>query len=222
LGARSASKGFAPRALFFAYKSIPSCLPRGYTHIHSRTIDRTKPMIRSLLIFAIVALTIQTDDGTAAGAAKPAKGTKIGYKGKFASFNPDLNTVLVTKGSKSVTFAMDKNAKLIVDQGKVERKINDLPPDTNISLVLNTDKSTILEMYAEGPAVRCTLEAIDADKHTLRVKTTKGETTYPFIENVTVTRGKFPRKFEDLKTGADAYVKLAHDKSKVVSINLMK
>jgi hypothetical protein len=153
------------------------------------------------------------DDGTPSF-----KSGKNAFKCKLIGYDPDRSLIRVSKGTTSATLIVDKNFKLTVDYQATDRKLTDLPANTYLGVVVNSDRTTLLEVHAMGPVVTRTIDSIDFEKRTLHVLATKKDETLSFVKSVAVTKGKLDLTLDDIKPGVRVSLQLSLDLSKVLAI----
>jgi small nuclear ribonucleoprotein (snRNP)-like protein len=151
-------------------------------------------------------------------------------------------SVRLTKGhaEADTTFAVAKNAKLLIDDGQVVDKsrparqpgLADLPANAVVSLKLSADRKVVGGIRAEGRSVGGLVKAVDAAKNTITVTTSvKGEPdvdrTFPVAKAaaVSVDDGKPKDKTKpaaqslaDLPVGAGVTLRLSLDGQSVVAV----
>lgn len=156
-------------------------------------------------------------------AQAPAKQKKSYYKGKIISYDAERKLLRIANGKQSVTLVVEPNVPLQIDSMASTKKVADLPADSYISVLLNADKTAGLEVNALGPLVMGTIDAIDLENNKLQsVDKKKNPSSYVFAPNVPVTIDKTTGKVEEIKVGAQVQMKLSFDKSKALSIRVLR
>jgi hypothetical protein len=172
-----------------------------------------------LIAFFTIATAMAADDDF-----PPFKAGKNAFKAKLISYDAERNLIRITTGSGGATLIVDKNVKLTVDYHATDRKLADFPADTNFGVVVNSEKSTVLELHVMGPVITRTLESIDLEKRTMRVvgvPADKKDETLPFIKGARVTKGYAEASLDDVKPGLRVALQLTTDKSTVLAIGLV-
>jgi hypothetical protein len=165
-------------------------------------------------------------------------------QGNLKAADAANNTISVaisaTKGQPAAdrTFAVAKNVKVFLDNGRVKDKskpaktadLTDLPLHAVVFLKLSADRKLVGSIRAEGPTVTGVVKTVDAAKHTITVAlSAKGE---PQVEksfavdedaHVSIDNGKAKNKTEshklgELPVGASVTLRLALDQPAVISI----
>jgi hypothetical protein len=170
-------------------------------------------------MFAVLAIALGAISADA-GNPQFTAGTNA-FKSKLIGYDAERNLIRLTRGMTSVTLIVDKNVKITVDHEASERKLSDVPANTNIGVVVNADKTTLLELHVLGPEVMRTIESVDLDKCALRTLAGKKEETLALSKGVMVTKGKDEASLEDIKPGTRVSLQLSFDKSKVLTIRLL-
>jgi RNA polymerase sigma factor (sigma-70 family) len=152
-------------------------------------------------------------------------------------------TITTVKGEAAAdkTFAVAKNVKLFIDDGKPHDKsqpaqqpsLADLPAMAVVTLKLSADRKVVGNIRAEGRTVTGVLKAVDGTRNTITVTiSAKGEAdverTFPVAKaaQVSIDDGKPKDKSKpaeaqgvaDLPVGAQVTLRLALDQQSVVGI----
>jgi hypothetical protein len=148
-----------------------------------------------------------------------------------------MGSVVGTAGNNSITlcgkegdatYTVAKGARVLIEE-KTEGKLTDLIDGTVAQARLTADKSTVLELRAEGPTFYGTIKALDLDKNTFTVavgaKMGMGGEDKDFKvtkDTVVLSQGTgADLKLKDLKTDKDIILRLSIDQKAVNRITVI-
>lgn len=169
----------------------------------------------------IGAIVLTGSSNVEAQAAKKEK--KTYFKGKVISYDADLKLMRVAKGKQTVTLVVPPEIPMQIDSQPTTKKVAELPTDTYVSILLNADKSTGVQLDAQGPLVTRTIDEIDRENFTLKCHDDKKNVeTVSFAADVPVTNDQVPGTLDDIKVGSKVFLKLSFDKSQALTIRVLK
>jgi len=146
--------------------------------------------------------------------------------GKLLVYDEQLQTLRVTKGTSSttsVTLVVAKDLKLTVDEQPTTKKLGDLPEGTYLDMTLNADKTTVVAINAEGPALRRVIQEIDFEKRIIKVRYSAKEELHQFDKDVLVRdeRTKKDVSLADVKPGLLVGLRQSLDRTHITEIHIM-
>lgn len=182
-------------------------------------VDSLKRLIPGFGLIAAILLVGSSN--VEAQAAKKVK--KTYFKGKVISYDAELKLMRVAKGTLTVTLVVEPEIPMQIDSQPTTRKVAELPTDTVVSILLNADKSAGVQLDAQGPVVLRTVESIDRENFTMKCRDDKKNVeSVSFATDVPVTNDQVPGTLDDIKAGSRVFLKLSFDKSKAMTIRVIR
>jgi Cu/Ag efflux protein CusF len=180
--------------------------------------DKTKPAeahkLADVPVGARVRLRLTFDQATVTAISVAAPTAQGGVKAVDAGKN---TVTLQDKVDGEKTYTVANDAVVYFEDQKEGKKLADLPVDSTVVLLLQTDRQTVREIRVHAPTFAGTLSGNAGKDITIHNKA--GDHTFPLSKDVRiVVEGNSPGKLEDLIDGAVVQVRLSADRANVLEV----